>query len=203
MQMNETTIYYIIMLFIYSGLLPWVMGQLTRSRSDDRIAARAEVDASLALIERLRTARAASMDAERQASIDLMINRLQREADERIIGLNAAAELESSSPSRRYIVIPTPRTAFGAFLTVLFVGAAYMTGVLLLTIAFDFWNPPVPDLLRSFDDRLRIGLLVAGSLAVVLLAMGLRSLAYRNYNRAAARLHEEAAKARAAAGTAA
>lgn len=197
MAMTETTLYYVIMIAIYSGLLPWVIGQLTRSRDDDRRAARETVDGTLALVERLRTARAAAVDPARQASIDVMIKRLQAEADDKVAELNASSELEINKPSRRYIVIPTPRTGFGVMLTVMFGASVYFAILLLLTIAFMFWNPPVPNLVSNVNDQWAVGLLVGGSFILVALAILFRAGAYRSYDRAIERMKEEVAAAKA------
>lgn len=189
--MNDTTLYYIAMVVIYSGLLPWVVSQLTRSRADERQAARDEIQETLTLTEKLRTARAAATDPARQASYDAMINRLTAEANQQVSDLNAVAAEEGMRPANRYVVIPSPKSAWGAILTVVFAGAVYFAIMFLLTIAFDFWNDPTFDVLNDRQDQQRTLFLLGGSALLVSLAFLTRFMAFRSYDRAMERLRRD------------
>ena len=192
---EDETLYYIAMIAIYSGLLPWLTSILFHSKADARHEARRAVDETLAMVERLRAARTAAADPARQASYDAMIDRLLAEANERIAELNAEAEREHTQPGARYLIIPAPRSAFGAALTVLFVGAVYFSIMLLLTIAFDFWSNPDFDVLNNTEDQLRVLRLTGGAAALGLLAFLLRYLAYRSYAGVTEGLRQEAQSA--------
>ncbi|MEL6977704.1 MAG: hypothetical protein AAGM38_03375 [Pseudomonadota bacterium] len=192
--MSETTLYYIAMVAIYSGLLPWIAGQLTKSRADERNAARGTISETLALVERLRAAQAAAEDPARRASYDVMIKRLLAEANDEISELNANAALQSRRPAQRYMIIPTPRSGFGVILTMIFVASVYFALLLLLTTAFDFWNDPTFDVLNDPGDRQRTFFLGGAAIGLGLLAFLARWLAYRSYDRTVTRLREEAAQ---------
>ncbi|MEM9724413.1 MAG: hypothetical protein AAF909_02990 [Pseudomonadota bacterium] len=199
---EDQTLYYIAMIAIYSGLLPWLTSIFTRSKADERNASRAVIDETLSMVERLRAARAAAADPARQASYDAMIDRLLGEANDRIAELNAAAEREHKRPSERYIVIPAPRSAFGAVLTVLFIGAVYFALMFLLTVAFDFWNDPNFDVVGNPEHQLRALFLGGGAVALGLAALLLRFLAFRSYDGVMRRLRDEADSAAKGAGAA-
>lgn len=192
--MNETTLYYIAMVAIYSGLLPWVTGLLTRSRDEERRAARVAISDTLALVERLRAAQAAAEDPARRAAYDAMIKRLLGEANDEISELNATAEMQARKPAERYMIIPTPRSGFGVILTMVFVASVYFALLMLLTTAFDFWNDPTFDVLNNLEDRQRTLFLAGSAVGLGLLAFLARWLAYGSYNRTVMRLRAEAAQ---------
>lgn len=189
---DSQTLYYIAMVAIYTGFLPWLISLFTNSQAEERREARESVDQTLGMVERLRAARAAAVDPARQASYDLMINRLLGEANDRISELNAEAERVSVKPAERYVIIPTPRSAFGAVLTVVFITAVYFALMFLLTIAFDFWNDPQFDVVANPEHQWRTAFLGGGAVVLGVVAFLTRFLAYRAYNRFTERLRKEA-----------
>lgn len=194
---GETSLYYIVMMAIYTGLGPWVISRLSRSRSAERQETREEVRASLELVEKLKVAREVAQDPDQRQEIGAMIDRLVAESTTRVAALNVEAAEISDKPDRRFLIIPTPRSGLAAIVTVLAIGCVYFGLMFWLTLGFDFWNRTGFDVLANPADQTRALFLAGGGAALLFLALCFRFAAFRLY-RAQARRMMRAAEADAA-----
>ncbi|MCI4660959.1 MAG: hypothetical protein MRY63_03940 [Neomegalonema sp.] len=183
---QEDFIYNFITLFFYSGGGVWLIGRLSRGADDRRVASRKLITDNLTLMERMGRVREQIPDTARKNEIDEMWNRLLSETAARITDLNTDEEKENSDPASRYLILPPPRTVFGALASVLFIGCLYVAIGALLLVAMYFFRGEV----NIFDNEgdlqwfLKV-MILAGSLSLV--ALLLRYLAFLSFRRYMAR----------------
>lgn len=197
--LDSETFSYISMIVIYSGLGPWLIGRLTRSRAEERAARREKVATTLVLLEAVSRARDASANdggtASDLAAYDDMRARLSSEAVQAVAELNLDADEEAASPSWRFVVIPTPISAGGVLSTLLFAAALYFGVMVWLTLAWYFITDATFNVLVDPDDQRIAMILGGGGLALLAVAFGARLLAYWFYDRAYHRRSRKAAEA--------
>lgn len=194
---EDGSIYYIAMMLIYTVVGPWIVNRLSHSKGQEREELRSEVAASLDLIEKLSKARDAAA-SHRRAEMDAMIERLTAESSVRVSELNIEAQRLIEEPDRRFLIIPTPRTAFAAIITVLTIASVYFAFMFWLTLGYDFWNRENFDIFNH-DIAQRRALFLAGG-GIILFTIGyiLRFLAFRLFRSYARRMRREAEASRAA-----
>lgn len=188
---DETSVYYIAMMLIYTVIGPWVINRLSRSKSAERSEAREEVSASLELIEKLGRARE-TVSAPRKAELEEMIERLTNESSLRVSELNIEAQQLIDRPDRRFLLIPTPRTAFAAIVTVLSIGCAYFAIMMWLTLGFDFWNRENFDVMNNDLAQKRALFLAGSGIVLAVAAYCLRFVAFWLYRIYARRMRAQA-----------
>ena len=184
---QDTVIYGVLTLLVYSGLGSWLLNRFTRSREDMRRDARAIVSENIALIDSMRRLREQSNDEQRLRELDQMLARLERETAMRVEELNAEEEEELNDPSLRYLILPTPRTPFGAVLSVVFAVCVYFGIAALLTLGVMYANSDVRPL-NSIEDLDYFVKVVGFGVALIALAFLARFAAFRSF-KAHARAH--------------
>ncbi len=199
---DDTSVYYLAMMLIYTVVGPWVINRLSQSKGKEREELRSEVAASLDLIEKLAKARDAA-SPKRRAEMDSMIERLTAESSVRISELNMEAQRLVEQPDRRFLIIPTPRTAFAAIVTVLTIASVYFAFMFWLTLGFDFWNRESFDVLNNDLAQRRAMFLAGGGIVLFVIGYCLRFAAFRLFRFHARRMRQEAEARREAEGFAA
>ena len=177
---QDTVIYGVLTLLVYSGLGSWLIGRLTRSREDMRRDARAIVAENIALIDSMRRLREQSNDEQRLRELDQMLARLERETAMRIEELNAEEEEDLHDPSQRYLILPTPRTPFGAMLSVVFAVCVYFGIAALLTLGVMYANSDLQPL-TNVEDLDYFVKVVGFGVALIALAFLARFAAFRSF----------------------
>lgn len=188
----DTIIYAVLAIVVYSGLGSWLIGRLTRSRIDARRDARADIAENLGLMERMHTVQNQMSDVAKKGEFQQMWERLRDETTGRIAELNAAEETEIADPSAKYLILPTPRTAFGAVLSLVFAVCVYFSIAALVALAVLLVNNEL-DLLGTPDD-LDYTVKVVGFSAVLMgVAFLARFGAFRTFRSFSRRQAERAA----------
>lgn len=176
----ETLVYAVLALLVYSAVLIFMLGRFGQARADLRESERAEINANLSLMHAMRRVREDIADGDQLAEFDVMWARLLTETSGRINSLNNAEEVEVARPHRRYLILPAPRTAFGAVMSLIFALAAYagigaflLGGILYANREIDPVNNPAD--LEFAVKYLGAALLLIGGAFVA------RFLAYQSY----------------------
>lgn len=188
---NQTLVYYVVMVVIYSGAGAWLVGRLTRGRADERREARAALADTLALLTRLEDAKPALDPAER-TTVERMQARLRDETGRRIGELNALAERERARPAERYLLLPPPRTAAGVVVSLLFAVSAYFSFFSFLGFGLEIYSGELDPLAGGADQTRALGLIGLG-VVLLLVALLTRWLAFRAFSAHARGVEAEAA----------
>lgn len=178
--MDETTLYYIAMVVIYSGLGSWLVSRLTRSKADLRELRRTSIRSVLDLMAHIKSVREHVSDPGRQAELDAMWTRLMNEASDKVRELNNLAEHERDDPAQDYLILPPPRSPFAAFISLVFAASLYVGVGALLFVASAF----VIDQSLDLTDPAHVewALLVSGlGVGLCLVAFIARLIAFRIY----------------------
>lgn len=188
---NQTLVYYIVMVLIYSGAGAWLIGQLTRGRADERREARAELSDTLLLLRRLEDAKGAINDAAERETISRMQERLVGETNVKIGELNALAERDRLSPGRRYLVLPPPRTTGGVVASLVFAVAGYFAFFSFFGFGVEVYTDELDPFAGGLQQERAIGLIGLGVALLVVALIG-RWLAFRAYAAHARTVEREA-----------
>lgn len=173
---------YILMLLIYSGVGSWLVARFTRTRADLLRERRAAIRETLDLLDHMGRLRDRCQSEARKNSVDTMSERLLTETGARIDELNRIAEEETSNPSRHYLILPTPRSPFGVFVSLIFAAAVYVAGSALVVFGVAFFDDKPFSPLSSEADLAWSMKILGFALAMLLLAFLARFFAYRLYN---------------------
>lgn len=184
--LTEDTINYIVLILVYSGLGSWLISRLTSGRADDLRADRARVQETLLLLEQVTKARdelqSANAPRQRIEEFEVMRERLATEASAAVAELNLDAAKAFRTPSSRFLVIPTPRSFLGAFVTLIFATALYFAFMLWLTLGFYLTTKENFDVFRDAASQQTTLFLFGGGLLLIALALLARMIAYRSYD---------------------
>lgn len=196
MPMAEDTVSYFLMLLFYSGAGAWLVDRLMRTRADERLEERQRIAETLSFLEGMTRARDALREtgapAAQIAAYDSVRERLSREAGDMVAELNMIADRAISTPSSRYVLLPTPRSSFGVAASFVFGAAVYLGLMAWLTLAFKLWQT------EGFADFITpesqtVGLVLSiGGLGLLTIALLARRAAFWSYDVVTKRRHAEA-----------
>lgn len=173
-------IYGVLLVIAYSGVGSLFVARLTRSRDDMRREGRQLIKSNLELIEAMGKARVTLASEERKAEFQQMLDRLMNETTTRIEELNGIEDAETRDPTERYILVPPPRTIFGALMSLLF-GVAVYFSVGALVLIFFFLFTQQMDVFNNQEHQVWTLMTVGVSLALGMLAFLFRYLAFRSF----------------------
>ncbi|MEO1329030.1 MAG: hypothetical protein AAFW46_05150 [Pseudomonadota bacterium] len=180
MEFDNNIIYGILLVIAYSGVGSYFVTRVTRSRADMRNEGRTLIKSNLELIEHMGKAQAALQSPERKAEFQQMLDRLMNETTARIEELNGIEDAETRDPTERYILLPPPRTIWGAITSMLFGVALYFSLGALLLIFFFLFTQQL-NLFENQADQIWTAMTVGVSLGLGLVAILFRYLAFRSF----------------------
>lgn len=189
--LDSVQLNYVIMLLLYSGIGSWLVERFTKNRADLRRERRAHIRENLELLDHMARLRDRCDTDARKSNVDTMTSRLMSETTGRIEELNRIAEEEQRNPARHYLILPTPRTPFGAFVSLVFAVAVYVAGSVLVVLGVAFFDEAPFSPLTDPEHMTWTLKMLGFSAAMLVLAFLARLLAYRLYNARTLRMRRE------------